>query len=113
MDIAPPVGAGAPVLLPVALLALQADPQPELLARSPGHLGYRDQLGHVRQQDGGEDADQIMSYESKGGASAAQRSGSANRRAGASAAAYNAQSLGMGVEALKGGVGAAAKRNSS
>ena len=62
---------------------------------------------------GGEDADQIMSYESKGGASAAQRSGSANRRAGASAAAYNAQSLGMGVEALKGGVGAAAKRNSS
>ena len=58
VDIAPPVGAGAPVLLPVPLFALQADPQPELLAQGPGHLGYRDQLGNVRQHDGGEDADQ-------------------------------------------------------
>ena len=58
VDIAPPVSAGAPVLLPVSILALQTDLQHELLARGPGYLGDCDQLGHVRQQDGGEDADQ-------------------------------------------------------
>jgi len=59
---------------------------------------------------GGEDADQIMS---NGGAKG-QRSGSAARRAGASAAAYQAQSVGMGVDQIRGG-GAHSKgaRNSS
>ena len=61
---------------------------------------------------GGEDADQIMQYEMKGGHGAGHRSGSANRRAGASAAAYQAQSLGMGAsDALK--AGAAANHKSS
>ena len=45
---------------------------------------------------GGEDADQIMS---SGGA--AQRVDSASRRAGASAAAYQVQSVGMGVDHIR------------
>ena len=57
MDLPPHVGPGAPVLHPVSLLALPADPQPELLAQGPGDLGDHHELGHVRQQDGGEDAD--------------------------------------------------------
>ena len=54
---------------------------------------------------GDPDADQIMSSDhvnkKYGVAAANQRSGSANRRQGASAAAYQAQSNGMGAEALK------------
>lgn len=55
----------------------------------------------------------MMQYEvaMKGGG-AGHRSGSANRRAGASAAAYQAQSLGMGAsDALKAGAAAASNNN--
>lgn len=65
--------------------AVGARAGPNVRARAAG--GVSGARGSSR--GGGEDADQIMSYESmKGGA--AQRSGSASRRAGASAAAYQA-----------------------